>query len=384
MAQDRLFYGAIDNATIFANGNNSFIRVRFDADAASTTLSNVTNVSGYFGIGEIIPGQQLVATGIFPSGTTVVSVSIGSQEIEVSDFPIASGTSRLGRVSPPKGQYFINSGSLSKPTNNLLTTNDIIGSEDTNFNPSDNKFGILLQQASTSSLSSAIAGEFAQYEISRVTDRQNSAQFSFYVTSSANGVLAEENDKAAASGITSFAIVELSYSSSLAPIFNQNVAGTPAGGYEVGAYQIAVQEFLDDVELDILYTGSYAKGNTQFINFTGSGIQDIVVTESFGKSGVNVIIQGGGGTGSADDDWYIGDTYLTSSKNVRITGSLLVNRQDSTSDFFLIKSGSYDTLKVDSEGITRFFAHVDETTPWATSDYGGLYFMSSSVWVAID
>ncbi len=384
MAQDRLFYGAIDNAIIFKNGDNSFIRVRFDADVASKTLSNVTNVSGYFGIGEIIPGQQLVASTQFPSGTTVVSVSIGSQEIVVSDFPAASGTNRLGRVSPPKGQYFINSGSLTRPNNNTLVTNDITGSEDIQFNPSDNKFGILLIQASTSSLSSAINGEFAQYEISRVTDRQNSAQLSFYVTSSATGVLAEEDDKAAASGINSFAIVELSHSSSLAPIFNQNVAGTPAGGYEVAAYQIAVQEFLDDVELDILYTGSYAKGNTQFINFSGSGIQDIVVTESFGKTGVNVIIQGGGGTGSADDDWYIGDTYLTSSKNVRITGSLLVNRQDSTSDFFLINSSSYEALKVDREGITRFFAHIDEVTPWATPDYGGLYFMSSSVWVAID
>ena len=383
MAQDRLFYGAIDNATIYKNGDNSFIRVRFDADATSTTLSNVTPVSGYFGIGEIIPGQQLVASTQFPSGTTVVSVSIGSQEIIVSDFPAASGTNRLARVSPPKGQYFINSGSLTRPSNNPITTNDITGSENTYFNPSDNKFGVLLIQASTSSLSSAINGEFAQYEISKVTDRQNSAQFSFYVTSSANGVLAEEDDKAAASGINSFAIVELSYSSSLAPIFNQNVAGTPAGGYEVGAYQIAVQEFLDDVELDILYTGSYVKGNTQFINFTGSGIQNITVTESFGKSGVNVFVQGGG-SGSADDDWFIGDTFLTASKDVRITGSLLINRQDSTSNFFLINSGSYETLKVDSEGITRFFAHIDETTPWATPDYGGLYFMSSSVWVAID
>ena len=38
MAQDRLFYGAIDNATIYANGSNSFIRVTFDADIASKTL----------------------------------------------------------------------------------------------------------------------------------------------------------------------------------------------------------------------------------------------------------------------------------------------------------------------------------------------------------
>ena len=382
MAQDRLFYGAIDNATIFANGSNSFLRIRFDADTTSTTLTNVTNVSGYFGIGEIIPGQQLVASTQFPSGTTIVSVDIGSGEIVVSDTPDASGTSRLGRVSPPKGQYFVNSGSLTVPTNNPLDVFDITGSEDTQYNSSNNKFGVLLQQASTSSLSSAINGEFAQYEISRVIDRQNTLQASFYITSSANGVLAEEDDKAVASGITSFAIVELSYSSSLATIFNQTVAGTPAGGYEVGAYQIAVQEFLDDIELDILYTGSYAKGNTQFINSTGSGIQDITITESFGKSGVNVFVQGGGG--GADDDWFIGDTFLTSSKDVRITGSLLVTHTASNLDFFIVNSSSYEAFKVNSEGITQFFAHADAPTPWATAEYGGIYFQSSSVWAALD
>lgn len=383
MAQDRLFYGAIDTATIFANGSNSFIRIRFDADTTSTTLTNVVNVSGYFGLANIIPGQQLVASGQFPSGTTIVSVDVGAGEIIVSDNPDANGTNRLGRVSPPKGQYFVNSGSLTVPTNNPLNVFDITGSEDTQYNSSDNKFGVLLQQASTSSLSSAINGEFAQYEISRVVDRQNTLEASFYITSSANGILAEEDDKAAASGITSFAIVELSYSSSLATIFNQTVAGTPAGGYEVGAYQIAVQEFLDDLELDVLYTGSYAKGNTQFINFTGSGIQDITVTESFGKTGVNVIVQGGGG-GGADDDWYIGDTFLTASKDVRITGSLLVTHTASNLDFFVVNSGSYDAFKINSEGITQFFAYADAPEPWATANYGGLYFQSSSVWAALD
>jgi hypothetical protein len=383
MAQDRLFYGAIDNATIFANGSNSFIRIRFDADTTSTTLTNVVDVSGYFGLSNIIPGQQLVASGQFPSGTTVVSVDVGASEIVVSDNPDASGTNRLGRVSPPKGQYFVNSGSLTTPQNNPTDFFDITGSEDTQYDSTQNKFGVLLLQASTASLSSTISGEFAQYEISRVVDRQNTAQASFYITSSATGILSEEPDKAVASGITSFAIVELSYSSSLATIFNQNVASTPAGGYEVAAYQIAVQEFLDDLSLDVLYTGSYAKGNTQFINFTGSGIQDITVTESFGKTGVNVIIQGGGGS-SGDDDWYIGSTFLTASKDVRITGSLLVTHTASNLDFFTITSASYEAFKVNSEGITQFFAHTDAPEPWATAEYGGLYFQSSSVWAALD
>ena len=121
-------------------------------------------------------------------------------------------------------------------------------------------------------------------------------------------------------------------------------------------------------------------------SFIGTG-QSIGLNNTIGQAPYLLMLEGGSLTASgsgADDDWYIGDTFLTSSRDVRITGSLLVNRQDSTSDFFLITSGSYDALKVDSQGITRFFAYDDETTPWATSDYGGLYYMSSSVWVAID
>ena len=119
---------------------------------------------------------------------------------------------------------------------------------------------------------------------------------------------------------------------------------------------------------------------------TTSG-QSAGLNSAIGQAPYLLMLEGGSLTASgsgADDDWYIGDTFLTASKDVQITGSLLVNRQDSTADFFLIRSGSYDALKVDSQGITRFFAHEDEATPWATADYGGLYYMSSSVWVAID
>jgi hypothetical protein len=115
--------------------------------------------------------------------------------------------------------------------------------------------------------------------------------------------------------------------------------------------------------------------------------QSVGLNNTVGTPPYILMLEGGSLTASgsgADDDWYIGDTFLTSSRDVQITGSLLVNRQDSTADFFLIRSGSYDALKIDSQGITRFFAHEDETTPWATSEYGGLYYMSSSVWVAID
>lgn len=121
-------------------------------------------------------------------------------------------------------------------------------------------------------------------------------------------------------------------------------------------------------------------------SFVGTG-QSVGLNNTVGIPPYILMLEGGSLTASgsgADDDWYIGDTFLTSSRDVLITGSLLVNRQDSLSDFFIITSGSYDTIKVDSEGITRFFAYTDEIEPWATADYGGLYYMSSSVWAALD
>ena len=98
-----------------------------------------------------------------------------------------------------------------------------------------------------------------------------------------------------------------------------------------------------------------------------------------------LMLEGGSiSSGGEDNDWYIGDTYLSSSKDIQITGSLLVNREDNTSDFLIITSGSYNAFKIDTEGIPRFFAYVDDLNPHATADYGGLYFMSSSVWAALD
>ena len=380
MAQDRLFYGAINNATIYASGNNGFIRIRGDFNSSSKIITNIADVIGYFGKDQIIIGQQLVATTYFPSGTIIEDINLGADTITVADFPAATGTSGTARISPPKGQYFIKEGSLTVPQNNQINFFDITGSEDIQFQSIDNKFGVLLQQASTSSLSQTISGEFAQYEISRVVERQNTLQASFYVTSSESGLLAEESDKAAAAGvINAFAIVELSYSSSLAPIFNQTVAGTPAGGYEVAAYQIAVQEFLDDLALDVFYTGSEVQGNVSFINFSGSAIHDLVVTQSAdGKTGVTVTIK----DSNADTDWYVGDTFLTASKDVRITGSLLVTRDNTEADFFIISSGSSDAFKVNSEGITQFFAHDNEYIP--TVALGGLYFTSASAFIGLE
>lgn len=90
------------------------------------------------------------------------------------------------------------------------------------------------------------------------------------------------------------------------------------------------------------------------------------------------------GAGGEDTDWFEADTYLSASKDVNITGSLIVNRQNNTADFLIIKSGSYDSFKINAEGISQFLAYENADDPHATAVYGGLYFMSSSVWAGLD
>ena len=90
----------------------------------------------------------------------------------------------------------------------------------------------------------------------------------------------------------------------------------------------------------------------------------------------------GTSTSGADTDWFEGDTYLSASKDVQITGSLLVTRDNTDADFFIISSGSYDAFKVNSEGITQFYAHNNEYVP--TVALGGLYFTSASAYIGLE
>ena len=369
MAKSKLYYGSISNATMYANGTNGFIRVRFTADVGDTTLSNCEDVAGYFGLSEIIPGQQIAIGGSTLSGgaasATITAVDVVGQSIDIDTSIAIARSGYTSRISPPKGQYFFNSGSITNPSNVTLVTNDITGSEDTNYNEGENKFGILLLQANTSSLSSTIDGDLAQYEISRIIDRQNTTTFSFYVTSSATGILSEEPGKAAASGLTSFALLELSYSSSLGTIFNQSIAGTPAGGYEFGAYQVALQEYYDDLRVGIYHSSSLVEGNADFINFTGSAVKSITTASINGQNGVLIELEGGGG----------GDTFP-------YTGSALITGSLGITGSFEMHSGSTKPFKINEDGTVQLFSHENSYNP--TAVLGGIYFTSQSVYFGLE
>jgi len=65
-----------------------------------------------------------------------------------------------------------------------------------------------------------------------------------------------------------------------------------------------------------------------------------------------------------------------------ITGSLVVQGESASSDFFIIKSGSADLLKATSNGIIQFHVYEDLYTPPAS--LGGIFFHSSSIYVGLE
>ncbi len=111
----QLFYGKLSNASPIGNGSNSYIRVRFDATTASTTLTNVTDVSGYLNIDFVRVGQELVESSAFPTGTIITAVDTVANTITVTDLPLTNETQGLARISPAHGDYFILSPSIFDP-----------------------------------------------------------------------------------------------------------------------------------------------------------------------------------------------------------------------------------------------------------------------------
>lgn len=373
--QKPLFYGGINVEStndFHRTGTNSFIRFYFDCSDDSYELTNITAHSDprYRGLGETLVGQRLVASTNYPSGTTITAVDIPGATVTVSDLPAASGTSRQARVSPPKGQYFIASGSISRPVTGVSTSDfdirtDFTGSHDTNFDPENGrKMAVLIVQAKTTDETTQIDGNFALYEVSKVYERLNSSQASFYITSSVNGLFGEEEDKQPWT-FNNAIIYEISNSSSLAPLVDgKTLTGFPAGGYEYAGYNIALQEYYDDIRPGIFHTGSLVEGNADFFNFTGSAIKSITTESINGQNGVLIEIEGGGG----DTFPYTGSAEITGS--LGLTGS------------FQIESGSTKPLTVNADGTVQLFAHENSYNP--TAVLGGIYFTSQSVYFGLE
>ena len=324
-----LWYGYTDPVTIHRNGTNSFIRVRGTFDNSSKVITSVVDESGFFNIDYIIPGQTLVASTYFPSGTIITAVNTVSNTITVEDFPNASGGCGLARISPAETQYFIESGSLFAPTNNAIQNyQGVTGSEDTEYTTGDRKWGVFGIQAPSSNNSLTLTGEFALYEITKIYDRRESNTIAdFYISSSA-GILQQKPDLTLASSVDRLATVQLSETSSLPPIFDvTTIDNMPGGGVGFSGYSLAIPDILDQVN-----TGSGAGSG---FPFTGSAV---------------------------------------------ITGSLTISGDVGEQDFFLVRSSSFTSFKISSSNVPVFGNFT--TTPPAIA--GGFIYSGSNFYAGIE
>ena len=378
MAQ--LFYGKLDGASPIGNGSNSYIRVRFDALTSSTTLTNVTDVSGYLGQDKIRVGQILVESSAFPSGTIITAVDTGNNTITVTDLPLTAESQGLGRISPPQGEYFIPSSSLVDPNTVTPTNfNDITGSDDSNFQPGSIVYAILGQ--ATDSGGNVINGRFHKYTVSEVFYRNPAgSEGSIYIKWGEKGTESDSGDQMAISTNQKIAIVALTTSESLAPMFTPSFGGITDlnTGQGVAAYQIEVQDFLDDlVTTDVFYTGSRVGSNLENLNFIGDG----VTVQSSGSRGVVINIPGGD-AGSAFP--YTGSASITGSLEVigftNLTGSTFIKGGVGLDALTVSDSSGDKKFSVNSEGVIVLEEQITEPT----AVEGGIYYSHSQFYFGVE
>jgi hypothetical protein len=267
--------------------------------------------------------------------TEITSYDPSTNEIELASAAIGSNTGAMARIALPKGRYFIKSGSFNKAgTGDPQDWRSVTGSEDSNYDNTQPKWGIITQLSITSSNTTGIAGLYGQYEITKIQDRISDSLANFFFTSSTTIPMFIEGDDKCVTSNQGVALLS-SMENNLMTIAAAGDANTNQG-YGLAAYQLAV-----GAQISQLTSGSSGAG----FPFTGSA-------EITGSLGV---------TGSVE-------TLINSSEN------------------FLIKNASAPTqslFQIDNDGVAVFRAREGgDGAPSAI--LGGLYFTTESAFLGVD
>ena len=181
----RLSYGA---ANFYSNeqNQNAFIRINADTTNGSPIITNIVdNAGGAFSKTELKVGMTLVSSGEFTSDVTIISLDLGNNQLTVSENATASATSQLMRIRPSKGMYFFASASFSKVgTGEPSDLRDVTGSQDTEYDATDLKWGIAAPLAATGSVTQTVTGLYGQYEITEIQSRISNTEMNFFATAS--------------------------------------------------------------------------------------------------------------------------------------------------------------------------------------------------------
>ena len=334
MAFPVLTFGSLEyngSSGLYSNENQTNGFIRLNGTGSGTNVTGLASVSGYFDINYVKPGMVISST---IGNTTVVTVDVGSNSLTTADTVSGQG---LLRIRPQKGLYFFESASFSKVgTGEPSDLRDITGSDDSEYNTDYNKWGIVASLAVTGSVTTTVAGDYGQYQITEITDRISNSRMNFFASSSndlGNNFI-ERSGSQVSAGSSYLIVSEISNDNGLMSLAGANDLSGGGQGLGLAAYNSSVGSVLAQ-----LTSGSGAFPHTGSAQITGSlGI-----------------------TGSVD-------TLLNSSEN------------------FLIKNATAVTqslFKIDNEGVAVFRAR--EGSDGAPSAIvGGLYFTTSSAFIGVD
>ena len=345
MAIPKLEFGSINlsSATVYstASNNDSFIRVRATYVNGSNSVQVTDDVAGYFGTGSIESGYFLRSVGEVSTPTKITNWNSATKVITLDGTADSSGTNQLTRISLPQGKLFIESASFQKIGGSSLNPpndfRDVTGSSDAEYQAGDFKWGIIGQLAATSSISDALAGLYAQYEL----------------TSFVNWI-----------DVTT-ANIMLTASDTI------NAFKEPEG------YSLARQDAISSLFLSEI-SGSF---------MTIAGSNDISGNQSLGLAAYQNVVA------STIALFTSASNAFPFSGSAEITGSLTVTGSSEfiipvggVNDNFIIASGSGASqervLNVTSEGVVQFFAQDNSYTP--TAVLGGIYFTSASAFIGVE
>ena len=320
-----------------ASNFNSTIRVQADFSSGVTTVTNVQDQAGWNGFGKssIRTGMFLMSSGETNAFTRITDWNPGTSTITLESPAIGGGTGETNvRIACPKGMYILESASISKQgTGEPNDMRDITGSSDADYNEGDQKWGIIAQLSKTSNPGTAVQGEYSQYTILSVENREGTNQANLIITASDEFPPFSEPDDHLAVVNTQFMVSSFVSESlmTLASAADLNMSQ----GFGVAAWNNSVASHL--------------------VNLT---------------------------SGSGDTFPYTGSAEITGSLSV--TGSSIVSLD--TNENFLINNATAVTqslFKIDSEGIAIFRVQPDGATP-PTPEVGHVYFTTESVFFGFE
>ena len=331
--ENQLFIGKITSAT---PAYDNIVAINGDTTSGDNRITNATALNATYDINLLRVGQTIntISSG-FAADVTITNIA--GSTITVSANANATQTGGIFTADTPAGTYFINSASFSDPQN-VLTVNNITGSDDSNYDAAlTPRYGIV-GSASPSLGGGIITGKFHLYELSEVTFRDiSTSKISAFVKWGEQGVESDSGDFLYVGGNQAIAIGALSSTSSNVTIFGDDVITELAAGADVAGYQIALPSIIDQA-------------------VTGSGGGD-----AFPHTGSAQITGSLGLTGSFDT---------------------LIN----TNENFLISNAAAPTqslFNMNQEGVAQFRARIGaDGAP--TAVVGGLYFTTSSAFIGID